>query len=209
MQDYFFVDKNQQQAGPITPQQFGAAGVTAETLVWCQGMAEWTPAGQRPELLPFVSTENFDNTVRSAITTQSTGEEVPTESTRDTTNPVKPLPGIATPDASAEPVSQNAQYATSSAHQGKVKNVPNYLWLAVLSVLFMANPLGIFAVHHAAKVDFNVLQGNTTEALRHSGLAMRWSFIALIISLICFILLVSTFGSTLAAYLSENYEFIW
>jgi hypothetical protein len=42
------------QAGPFdqaTLQQYIAAGnVTAQTLVWRQGLAAWTPAGQVPEL---------------------------------------------------------------------------------------------------------------------------------------------------------------
>jgi membrane protease subunit (stomatin/prohibitin family) len=42
------------QAGPVTPedlaQQVGAGAVTRETLVWKQGMAAWTAAGQVPNL---------------------------------------------------------------------------------------------------------------------------------------------------------------
>lgn len=54
MQTTYHVDQNGQAAGPFgVPQlqQAVAAGqVTASTLVWAQGMASWTPAGQVPEL---------------------------------------------------------------------------------------------------------------------------------------------------------------
>jgi membrane protease subunit (stomatin/prohibitin family) len=50
----FFVAVNNQQAGPFDAaslrQQLQSGGLTRETLVWRQGMATWTPAGQVGEL---------------------------------------------------------------------------------------------------------------------------------------------------------------
>ena len=50
----YFVALNGQQSGPhavdVLRQQAGAGGLTPETLVWKQGMAAWTPAGQVDEL---------------------------------------------------------------------------------------------------------------------------------------------------------------
>ena len=47
---WFYTDAQQQQLGPITfaqVQQLAASGhILAETLVWCEGMAEWAAAGQ-------------------------------------------------------------------------------------------------------------------------------------------------------------------
>ena len=44
---------NGQQYGPVEPNQLVANGVTATTLVWCEGMAQWLPANQVPELAPY------------------------------------------------------------------------------------------------------------------------------------------------------------
>ena len=51
MNEYFYLDKNNQQQGPISPQQFYAYDVTAETLVWCSGMDNWTRAGNNFRIL--------------------------------------------------------------------------------------------------------------------------------------------------------------
>lgn len=50
----FYVAVGGQQHGPYTPQQVAQAmaqgQVGADTLVWTQGMAQWTPAGQVPQI---------------------------------------------------------------------------------------------------------------------------------------------------------------
>ncbi|MEK6235686.1 MAG: SPFH domain-containing protein [Planctomycetales bacterium] len=50
----FFVAVNGQQAGPFDvnalSQQAASGTFTADSLVWKQGMAQWSPAGQTPEL---------------------------------------------------------------------------------------------------------------------------------------------------------------
>ena len=52
----FFVEMNGQQAGPYTFQQvqqgIAAGQVTTATLVWTQGMAQWSAAGTVPALAP-------------------------------------------------------------------------------------------------------------------------------------------------------------
>ena len=53
MHDYFYLDRNNRQNGPISPEKFAENGVTPQTLVWCNGMADWAPAGSIPELSMF------------------------------------------------------------------------------------------------------------------------------------------------------------
>ena len=198
MENYFYVDSNQKQAGPVSPDQFAAIGVTADTLVWRKGLDQWTPANEVEELAPYFHENTTEKqTAQTATTTQTTSEATPVQSTQEFTSSIQqPVPSAQQPAASpfSTPTNSNTE-------------IPNHLWLAVLSVVFMVQPLGIFAIHHAAKVNFNVLQGKTYEALHHSNLAMRWSLIALAVSLVWFIFLLSTFGSTLFSYFANNYEF--
>ena len=42
--DFFIIDRNGQQAGPFSFDQLVQKGISPETLVWKQGMADWTPA---------------------------------------------------------------------------------------------------------------------------------------------------------------------
>jgi len=50
----FHVTENGQTQGPFNLQQMASAAsggqLTPETMVWCQGMATWSPAGQVPQL---------------------------------------------------------------------------------------------------------------------------------------------------------------
>ena len=50
MAQYYFLDKNNTQQGPVEESQLTVNGVTASTMVWCAGMADWKPAGEVPEL---------------------------------------------------------------------------------------------------------------------------------------------------------------
>ncbi|MFD0585687.1 DUF4339 domain-containing protein [Dactylosporangium darangshiense] len=53
-QDQWFAGVSGQQGGPFDLNALGAqvqgGAVTRTTLVWKNGMAQWTPAGQVPEL---------------------------------------------------------------------------------------------------------------------------------------------------------------
>ena len=49
MANYFIVENNK-QAGPFSLEQLAAKGITPETNVWTDGMANWTPASQVSEL---------------------------------------------------------------------------------------------------------------------------------------------------------------
>ena len=42
--EFFIIDHNGQQAGPFSLDQLVQKGISPETLVWKQGMADWTPA---------------------------------------------------------------------------------------------------------------------------------------------------------------------
>ena len=180
MDSFFYVDKDMKQAGPVTPDRFAELGITPETLVWRKGISEWTPAGELEEL------NGYFNTQPEPVAVSSVQPELQ--------QPVHPVP-------------QPMPSQPMPAFQPAMAHVPNYLWLAVLSVLFMLSPIGIFAIHHAAQVNLNLLRGNVDEARRQSSLALRWSLIALFVSAVVFILLCLSFGPSLYAYFSETYEF--
>ena len=189
MENYFYVDKNQKQAGPIMPSQFAAAGVTPQTLVWRKGIDQWTPAGELDELREYFHPQTNEATQLTATPSPAT---------------TKPSAAPAHPTAQETAPSFAPSQPTSTPQANEIHN---YLWLAVLSVVFMCSPIGIVAIHHAAKVDYYSLRGNISEATRRSGLARKWSFIALAISFVWFLFLLSTFGGQIVSYLYSNYEF--
>lgn len=54
MKPYYYLTDQKQQVGPLTEEQIRTAGLTPSTYVWCEGMSEWTPAGNVPELQPYL-----------------------------------------------------------------------------------------------------------------------------------------------------------
>ncbi len=48
--EFFIIDHNGQQAGPFSFDQLVQKAISPETLVWKQGMADWTPAWKVEEL---------------------------------------------------------------------------------------------------------------------------------------------------------------
>lgn len=48
--EFFIIDHNGQQAGPFSFDQLVQNGISPETLVWKQGMADWTPAWKVEDL---------------------------------------------------------------------------------------------------------------------------------------------------------------
>lgn len=54
--EYFIIDNNGQQAGPFSQDQLVQKAISPETLVWKQGMADWTPAWKVEELKTVLET---------------------------------------------------------------------------------------------------------------------------------------------------------
>ena len=48
--EYFIIDDHGQQAGPFSTSQLIEKRISAETLVWAQGLTDWTPAWKIEEL---------------------------------------------------------------------------------------------------------------------------------------------------------------
>ena len=46
----YFIYKDNKQQGPFTVEQLAGMGLRSETLVWREGMEQWTPAWQVEEL---------------------------------------------------------------------------------------------------------------------------------------------------------------
>lgn len=51
----FYIAKNGQQLGPMEVHEAAQLGITPDTLVWREGMGDWTPAGNVVEFAPYLS----------------------------------------------------------------------------------------------------------------------------------------------------------
>ena len=50
MENYFYLNEKNEQKGPASPEELIKNGITKSTLVWKNGMAQWLPAGDIPEI---------------------------------------------------------------------------------------------------------------------------------------------------------------
>ena len=49
--DYYYLDANMRQVGPVSLDDLVASGVTGDTMVWHEGLEEWAKAGNLPEVV--------------------------------------------------------------------------------------------------------------------------------------------------------------
>lgn len=49
--DYYYLDADMRQVGPMSLDDLVAAGVTGDTMVWHEGLEEWAKAGNLPEVV--------------------------------------------------------------------------------------------------------------------------------------------------------------
>lgn len=159
MNEYFYLDKDNKQHGPIPPLQFTTYGVTADTFVWCNGMSNWTRAGEVPELHMYLASNG------NAYGTK----EVP---------PVPPM------GASAQGTSAQGQQGTAQ-QPNCMPPCPNtnLVW-AILSTICCCLPFGIVAIVYACKVENLYFKGHYNEAVQASVKARNWALISVIASVV-------------------------
>ncbi len=63
----YFIIENGQQAGPFGLDQLAQKHIAQETLVWCEGMAAWTPAWQVDTLKPLFYTHTDNNGAAAGV----------------------------------------------------------------------------------------------------------------------------------------------
>ena len=63
MEEYFYLDAQNQRVGPVSAEQLAAQGLTETTLVWKQGMPDWKAAGMVPELATYLTPTGAQETV--------------------------------------------------------------------------------------------------------------------------------------------------
>lgn len=166
MKEYFYIDANNQQKGPIAEDKMLAAGVKPHTLVWCQGMDNWTPADAVPELRIRFEKEEARNNEEHAHT--DSGSYGP-----------PPFQGQS---------SYKQPHYQSSYYDNRPPLPDSYLVWAVLTTICCCLPFGIVAILKANQVSGLYYRGLYDEAYLASADAKKWTLIAFASGLItCFI----------------------
>lgn len=161
MNDYFYIDASGQQKGPIPPSQFSMFNVSADTLVWCKGMADWQRAGAVDELKAYLGND-------------ANGATPP---------PTPGAPGTAG-TANGAPYDNVCHSMGSGTPNQSMPCPPSNLVWAIVSTILCCLPTGIVAIVYACKVDNLYLMGDYQGAVEASNKARNWAIGGLIASVV-------------------------
>ncbi|MFR1986994.1 MAG: CD225/dispanin family protein [Prevotellamassilia sp.] len=173
MSSYFYLDSHHTQCGPISPEHFAEHGVTPQTLVWCSGMDNWTPASQVPSCKAFAF-----NPVPECHASASRQFANPTDT-------------AASPDSSATGSSTYGGHSSSTySGQQSYSGYPpmpcpkTYLVEALVVTICCCLPFGVVALVKSLQVNSFYHSGQYNAAVLASQDARKWSIIGLILG--CF-----------------------
>ncbi len=192
----YYIAENGQQAGPFEPNELLLHGLTVNSLVWCEGMANWTSASQVPELMALLSGQPFnpgqvDLPQMPPMGNQPTQlPEVPpfggTTQPTTTGNPYNPQPQVNQPYAPP-------QYGPSNNQPNQRQMMPKN-WLTeciivtVLSALCCCNPIGLFTGIYSIVKAFGsknkYMSGDVTGSAADGATAKKWMIITIVIGLV-------------------------
>ena len=165
---YYYSNNGTDQVGPFTLEELSRQGITAQTLIWHEGLSNWTPAGQLPDLAPAMATPPVANDVALQVS-------APT--------PHPPQP-IQYQSPYAQPQATNG-LAIASLVLGII-GLPTFCWYVpgILAVVF----------GHLARQQIRRSKG-TGEGLALAGLIMGYISIGLGTAYLIFIVIAMTAGN--------------
>lgn len=176
MKQYYYVDGNNQQQGPIDAAQLPAFGVTTKTLVWCEGMVNWQAAGEIPELASFFAAKQ---------------PEIPAQPQMQPGTPAQPQMQTGTPEQpQVQPQTMNINNFQQTQQpmntqppfqQPNNQQMPpqpdNYLVWAILVTVLCCLPLGVASIIYSVKVGSLYAQGDYNGAVDASQKAKKFAMI--------------------------------
>ena len=169
MDQYYYVDANNQRQGPVFPTDFARLGVTGETLVWRNGMENWAKASTLPELATWIAAPEPP---------QPPQPEPPQQ------------PGPTGAGTYGQPAGGVYGQPTGGDRQpyqpGGVPEVmpDTYLVWAILCTVLCCLPFGIVSIVNATKVEKLWLMGNKEGARKASEDAKKWAIIGAVSSVV-------------------------
>ena len=197
----YYIAENGQQAGPFEPNELLLHGLTVNSLVWCEGMPNWTSASQVPELMAILSGQpvNPGNIDVSIPQMPPMGGEVQLPQ-------VPPFGGQqqTQPTTYGTPYGQGTQqtnqpYAPPQYGPSTNTNTPSNqvmpkTWLTesvlvtVLSFLCLCNIIsaipGMIAIFKANSVKTKFMSGDVQGANAASASAKKWVLIAVVVMVV-------------------------
>ncbi len=170
----WYYSQNNQQLGPVSEDQvksmLRAASLSSSSLVWKEGMTDWKPVTEIPELA-------------IAINVSATSAYTP-----PTNNPY------------SSPMSQPVRTLSPQATQvpmGVPINGGGILAFAIVTTVLCCPPFGIVAIVFGAQINSKLAMGDYLGAAESARKSKMWSWIGLgcgLVGTILYVLLVASVG---------------
>lgn len=185
----YWIVENDQQVGPLSKDDLLAKGITAESLVWHDGLSDWTPACQVPSLCDIFKvseeTDIDENDIEQEI---ALDEDLSLNGKNDSSDS----------SASADAGSSEEHNPIQEPEQEPKPPCPptNLVW-AVISLICCCFPLSVVAIIYASQVRTKYDCGDYEGAKKASETAAWWTILSIVLGLICqpFISLFQIIGS--------------
>lgn len=170
MKQYYYVDGNNQQQGPIDAAQLPSFGVTTKTLVWCEGMANWQAAGEIPELASLFAAKQPEIPVQPQM-------QPGTPTQPQMQQQVQPQPmNINNFQQTQQPMNTQPPFQQPN-NQQMPPQPDNYLVWAILVTVLCCLPFGVASIIYSVKVGSLYAQGDYNGAVDASQKAKKFAMI--------------------------------
>ena len=173
--DWYYATSGGAQQGPVgiddLKARHAAGQIPADALIWREGMENWKPLNEIPELA----------TSSRLLTGGNPGTPAPA------VNPVG--------DQIYAPPATNPYAGAMGGGLGT--KPPTYLWQSIACTILCCLPFGVVGIVYAAKVDGLAASGNMAAALDASNKAKFWCWMSFGATIIIFVL--AALGGALSA----------
>lgn len=188
----YYIAENGQPAGPFEASELLAHGLTVNSLVWGEGMPNWTSASQVPELAALLSGQTFNpgDINMQLPPVPPTGGSMPLPQ-------VPPFGGQPQQPANYGPATTDKPYAPPQYGPGTnqpTSNVMPKTWLTesiivtVLSALccfnFIGLATGIYSIFKANSAKSKFMKGDVNGCNADAATAKKWMIITVVVGLV-------------------------
>ena len=184
----YYIAENGQQAGPFEPSELLLHGLTVNSLVWCEGMPNWTSASQVPELMALLSGQTFNP---GNIDTQLP-QMPPIGGNQPQVPPFQPTQpttyGQGTPNQPYAPPQYGPSNNTPTNQMMPKTWLTESILVTVLSALCCCNPIGliagIYSIFKAYSSKNKFMAGDSMGSEKDASTAKKWMIITIIIGVV-------------------------
>ena len=155
---YYYADDDERR-GPVDLDALRAAGITRATLVWREGLSDWQPAGELPEL-----DHLFTLPGGASATTE------PADRPYAEPQAVPPRPPRAQP-----PVPRSQSRRKRYDDLGGAYPPKTWLVESILATILCCLPFGIAGIVNASRVESRYYAGDVAGAEQASRAAEKWT----------------------------------